>query len=135
MLNNNLVDSYFPINFRRNKYAEPYLNRWTPSNPTNDYPSFVNPNGQGNKAVNSWTVEDASYVKIRNVKLGYTFNVGNVNWLQAANVYVSGQNLVTWTEYGGYDPANNSNGEASIKIDYNSYPLARTWIVGVNVTF
>jgi TonB-linked SusC/RagA family outer membrane protein len=135
MLNNNKVDSYFPINFRRNKYAEPYLNRWTTSNPTNDNPSFVNPNGQGNKAVNSWTVEDASYIKIRNVKLGYTFNVGNVSWLQSANVYVSGQNLVTWTDYDGFDPANNSNGEASIKIDYNSYPVARTWIVGVNVTF
>lgn len=135
MFNNNKVDTYFPVNFRRNKYAEPYLNRWTPSNPTNDYPSFVDPNGQGNKSVNTWTVEDASYIKIRNVKLGYTVPVNNVPFIQRANIYVSGQNLVTWTEYEGFDPANNSNGEASAKIDYNSYPVARTWIVGVEIGF
>lgn len=135
MFNNNKVDSYFPVNFRRNKYKEPYLNRWTTSNPTNDYPSFVNPNGQGNKSVNTYTVEDASYVKIRNVKLGYTVPVKNVPFIQRANIYVSGQNLITWTEYEGFDPANNSNGEPSIKIDYNSYPEARTWIVGVQIEF
>src|SRR5690606_2366325 len=53
MLNNNLVDTYFPIQLRRNKLAEPYLNRWTPENPSNKYPSFVTPLSQGRKAVNS----------------------------------------------------------------------------------
>ena len=135
MHNVNLADTYFPINFRRNKYAEPYLNRWTPSNPTNEYPSFVNPNGQGNKAINSKTVEDASYIKIRNVRLGYTLPLDNVRFIQRANIYVSGQNLVTWTDYQGYDPASNANGEASVKIDYNSYPTSTSWIFGVELTF
>src|SRR5690606_21159605 len=76
MLNNNLAESYFPVSFRRNKYAEPYLNRWTPENPSNRYPSFVNPGGQGDKRVNSFTVEDASYIRIRNISLSYQFSPG-----------------------------------------------------------
>jgi TonB-dependent starch-binding outer membrane protein SusC len=135
MHNVNLVDTYFPVNFRRNKFAEPYLNRWTASNPTNDYPSMVNPNGQGNKGINSWTVLDASYIKIRNVKLGYTVPVNNVAFINRANIYVSGQNLMTFTDYPGFDPANNANGESSAKIDYNSYPAARTIMVGVELSF
>ncbi len=133
MLNNNLVDSYFPINFRRNKYAEPYLNRWTPENPSNKYPSFVNPNGQGNKAVNSYTVEDASYIRLKTVKLSYNFNLKNRKVFKNAVVYVTGQNLFTFTNYSGLDPANNSNGNPSLKIDYNSYPVAKTFMVGVEL--
>lgn len=135
MFNNNLVDTYFPINFRRNKYSEPYLNRWTPESPSNVYPSFVRPNAQGNKAVNSYTVEDASYIKIRNVRLGYDIPVRRINFIQHANVYISGQNLVTFTNYSGLDPSTNSNMNPSAKIDYNSYPVARAFLLGVDITF
>ncbi|MCY1722079.1 TonB-dependent receptor [Prolixibacteraceae bacterium Z1-6] len=134
MLNNNLVDSYFPINFRRNKLAEPYLNRWTPENPTNEYPSFVNPNGQGSKGVNSKTVEDASYIRLKTVKLSYDINMAN-KVFKKATVYVTGQNLLTLTDYSGYDPSTNSNGNPSLKIDYNSYPVAKTYMIGVEINF
>ncbi len=134
MLNNNLVDSYFPINFRRNKLAEPYLNRWTADNPTNEYPSFVNPNGQGNKAVNTTTVEDASYIRLKTVKLSYDFKLKN-KVLKSANVYVTGQNLFTISDYSGFDPSTNSNGNPSLKIDYNSYPVARTYMIGCEIGF
>ncbi|MGQ7868738.1 SusC/RagA family TonB-linked outer membrane protein [Sunxiuqinia sp. sy24] len=134
MLNNNLVDSYFPINFRRNKLAEPYLNRWTADNPTNEYPSFVNPNGQGNKAVNTTTVEDASYIRLKTVKLSYDFKLNN-KVLKSANVYVTGQNLFTISDYSGFDPSTNSNGNPSLKIDFNSYPVARTYMIGCEIGF
>jgi TonB-linked SusC/RagA family outer membrane protein len=134
MLNNNLVDTYFPVNFRRNKFAKPYLNRWTPDNPSRKYPSFVTPLDQGQKLVNSYTVEDASYVRVQSVRLSYTFShIPKV--IRSATVYVSAENLLTLTGYQGMDPAVNTNGSAGFNIDYNAYPPAMTTMVGVNVNF
>jgi TonB-linked SusC/RagA family outer membrane protein len=135
MLNNNLVDSYFPVNFRRNKFAEHYLNRWTPENPSDKYPSFINPNGQGNKAVNSITVEDASYVRLKTIKLNYNFALKNTRMFKSASVYITAQNLATLTNYSGFDPATNSNGNPSLKIDYDSYPMAKSFLLGVELGF
>src|SRR5699024_365410 len=85
MLNNNLVDAYFPVQFRRNRFAKPYLNRWTPEHPSNKYPSFIHPTSQGNKLVNSYTVEDASYIRLQTVTLSYQFNLQH-SFIQNANV-------------------------------------------------
>jgi len=134
MLNNNLVESYFPVSFRRNRYAELYLNRWTPENPSNRYPSFVNPGGQGDKRVNSYTVEDASYTRIRNMSLSYRFSPG-LTYLKNVAVSFSVENLATFTNYSGFDPSINPNGGAFNRIDYNAYPLARTWMIGLTADF
>jgi TonB-linked SusC/RagA family outer membrane protein len=134
LLNNAAIDSYFPVSFRRNKLAKPYLNRWTPENPTNEYPSFVNPTSQGQQTVNSRTVEDASYLRLQSVRLSYDFNLHNkvIKGLQA---YVTGQNLFTITNYSGIDPAVNSIGDDILKIDYSSYPMTRSFLFGINVQF
>ena len=133
MLNQNLVETYFPTGLRRNRYAEPLLNRWTPDNPSDTYPSFVNPTAQGEKRVNSITVEDASYLRLNTVKLSYQLPLtGKV--ISGATVYVTGQNLLTLTDYSGVDPAQNGNGSANFRIDWNPYPLARTYLVGLNLT-
>src|SRR5690606_7512632 len=134
MLNNNLVESYFPVSFRRNRYAELYLNRWTPENPSNRYPSFVNPGGQGDKRVNSFTVEDASYARIRNVSLAYRFSPG-WDYLKNLGISLSVENLATFTNYSGFDPSINPNDGAFNRIDYNAYPLARTWIIELTADF
>lgn len=136
MLNNNLVDTYFPVQFRRNKLAEPYLNRWTPENPSDRYPSFVTPLSQGQKAVNSYTVQDASYIRLKTVRLSYSFSPSTLqNFLRSATVYVTGENLYTLTDYTGLDPAVNSNGNANARIDYNTYPLPRTFLAGIELGF
>jgi TonB-linked SusC/RagA family outer membrane protein len=134
VLNNNLVDAFFPISFRRNKLAEPYLNRWTPQNPTNEYPSFVNPTSQGQRQVNSRTVEDASYVRLQSVRLSYNLPVKN-KVIKSATIFVNGQNLYTITKYSGVDPAINAIGDDILKIDYSTYPTARTFTGGVNIQF
>ncbi len=134
VLNNTAVDSYFPIDFRRNKLAEPYLNRWTPTNPTNEYPSFVHPTSQGQQTINSRTVEDASYLRLQSARLGYSFNL-NTKSIKRLQVYVTGQNLVTITKYTGVDPSANALGDDIIKIDYSTYPSTRTVLFGVNVQF
>ncbi len=132
MLNGNLIDSYFPINFRRNKFAEPYLNRWTPENPTNEYPSFVNPLSQGRKTVNSKTVQDASYTKLKNIRL--TYNIpDSVDWFPSGQIYISADNLFILTDYDGIDPSINPNGNASLRVDFNTYPTSRTYTIGLRL--
>ncbi len=134
ILNSMLVDSYFPISFRRNKVAEPYLNRWTPSNPTNEYPSFVNPTSQGQRQVNSRTVETADYLRLQSARLSYNLPV-KVAFFNSLNVYVVGQNLFTITKYSGVDPAVNSIGGDVLKIDFAAYPFTRSYLMGINLEF
>jgi TonB-dependent starch-binding outer membrane protein SusC len=134
IINNTMVDSYFPVSFRRNRLAKPYLNRWTPDNPTNDYPSFVNPTSQGQQTINSKTVEDASYLRMQSVRLGYNFKI-NTKVVKSLQAYITGNNLFTITKYSGIDPAVNSIGDDILKIDYSSYPMTRTFLIGVNVQF
>ncbi|GAA5219957.1 TonB-dependent receptor [Membranihabitans marinus] len=133
MYNGNASEAYFPIDFRRNKYAEPMLNRWTEQNPTNEYPSFLNPLGQGEKYVNSRTVEDASYIRLNTIRLSYNFNLNR--FIEHATVYITGQNLATWSEYSGIDPAVNSGANKTLRIDYNAYPLTKIITGGVVVNF
>ncbi|WP_319479748.1 TonB-dependent receptor [uncultured Draconibacterium sp.] len=134
MLNGNLIDNYFPINFRRNKFAEPYLNRWTPGNPTNEYPSFVDPLKFGRRVANTHTLLDASYIRLKTVRLSY--NLPQINrFIKSAQIYVTGENLYTMTDYIGLDPAVNPNNNPNFRIDFNAYPSARTLIFGVKLDF
>jgi hypothetical protein len=134
ILNAIAVDSYFPVSFRRNKLAEPYLNRWTPENPTNEYPSFLNPTSQGQQLVNSRTVEDASYLRLQSAQLSYNFKI-NKGAIRNVQVHVTGQNLFLITNYTGIDPAVSATGEDVVRIDYSTYPMTRTFLIGANIQF
>lgn len=134
MFNGNLAETYFPISLRRNRLAEPLLNRWTPERPSARYPSFITPMAQGQKGVNNYTVEDATYVRLNTVKLTYNFPVKG-RFFNKLSVFLTGENLVTWTNYQGIDPAVNPNNGTDLRIDFNVYPLARTFIGGVNLQF
>lgn len=134
MLNGNLIDSYFPIDFKRNKFAEPYLNRWTPENPTNQYPSFTDPLKLGRKVVNSHTLSDASYVRLKTVRLSYMLPKFS-SLIQSLQLYVTAENLFTITDYVGLDPAINSNNNSNFRMDFNAYPSAKTFIFGAKIDF
>ncbi|QGY46778.1 SusC/RagA family TonB-linked outer membrane protein [Maribellus comscasis] len=136
-LNANLANSMFPNNFRQNRIAEPLLNRWTPSNPSNKYPSFVNPLASGGTTalINTITVEDASYIRLQSVRLGYDVPVENISVFNKLAIYVLAQNLFTVTNYQGTDPGANASGSNTAAIDFNAYPLPRTYMVGLNVEF
>jgi TonB-linked SusC/RagA family outer membrane protein len=135
MLNSSLVDSYYNVDFRRNKLAELYTNRWTPSNPTNDYPSFVPGDVQGQRQVNNRTVEDASYLRLQAVRLAYNLSFPKNKFINNAVVFINGQNLYTFTKYSGVDPAVNALGDDILRVDYNSYPLTKTFTAGINLQF
>ncbi|MEQ8472146.1 MAG: TonB-dependent receptor [Marinoscillum sp.] len=84
-------------------------------------------------------LEDASFLRVSNVTLGYNFPVTGIDWISSAKIYVTGQNLYVMTNYTGYDPEVNTNKAVgdipSFGIDYSSYPRPRTILVGMNLNF
>ena len=134
MYNANLAESIYPNNFRQSRLAAPVLNRWTPSNPTNEYHSFVNSAGQGSKQLNSQTIEDASYIKLSNVRLTYNFEIEN-SLISSASAFISGSNLWINSKYSGLDPSINPNGPAALKIDFVASPSFSLLTLGVNINF
>jgi hypothetical protein len=135
-LDANVVETFYPTNEYRNRIAKYYLNRWTESNPTNLYPSGVDPSSYGGQyAINSFTVRDASFLRLKTVNLSYNVPVKTRKFITNLQIYASGDNLFTVTKFDGFDPDASARGESVSKVNYNSYPLARTFRMGVNVTF
>lgn len=136
MINGNLLEQYYPRSgIRVNRFAEPFRNRWTPQNPTNDQPSYLGLSQQG-LAVNSKTVVDASYVKLQSIRLSYKLPANLIkNTFRSAEIYVTGLNLATFSDYEGFDPALNPNGSANFRIDWNGYPSATSLLLGFNIGF
>ena len=113
------------------------LNRWD---------STANPNGKFPKVVNAPVVqvadvyiEDGSYIRLKNITLGYNLSKSIASKILAKQVriYVSAQNLLTITSYKGLDPEANFYDQNNLQpgIDYGVYPNYRTYTVGLNVTF
>ena len=116
------------------------LDRWkSEDNPGSGMNARANRVSKGqNGTTSTWHVEDGSYLRIKNISLGYTFPMSLVNkvCLQAARIYCSIQNPFTFTRYEGYNPeVSNRNSVTTNGEDYGVYPLARTISLGVNLTF
>lgn len=113
-----------------------YDNKWTPENPSNTYGDYnvINTNS---RLVSDYFVEDASYLRLKNLSVGYSFAPGVINKLRVQNlrVYVSGSNLMTWTNYTGFDPEVQSGEPLMQGLDRISYPRARVFNFGINATF
>ncbi|MDO6430887.1 TonB-dependent receptor [Flavitalea sp. BT771] len=91
--------------------------------------------------ISSRYLKSGSYLRLNNVTLGYDINtkgLGIDKWAKAIRVSLTGQNLFVVTHYDGFDPEVNTDrsddGVSSYGIDYNSYPKARTFLIGINVT-
>lgn len=129
------------LNFtgQNNVLAEAALNRWTPENPSNKYPRALSNGSLDVGIFSSNIVEDASYVRLKNVTLAYRLpaNVLKRTGIQSLRIYVGGTNLWTLTDYTGYDPEANTYGQSTtlIGIDYGGYPQTKTYTIGLNVGF
>lgn len=116
------------------------LDRWTPSNTETDVPKADL--SRGYQASSRW-VFDGSYIRLKNIALGYNLpdNVVNSLGLENVRLYLSGQNLFTITDYRGYDPEVNyrsdgsTNANRNLGWDYGSYPNAKSYTLGVKITF
>jgi TonB-linked SusC/RagA family outer membrane protein len=109
-------------------------NRWSETNPSNAYPRF-NANGRFDNS--SYYVEDGSFLRLRNVSLGYNIPSSVVKNLKinSCRVYLTGENLLTFTNYSGYDPEVAGNRALLPGLDGLSYPRSRIFTFGLNVKF
>lgn len=110
--------------------------RWTPTNPSNTVQKASN---DLTVVSDSRYVEDASYLRVKNIQLGYTLAVPQITKDARLRLYVSLQNFFTITNYSGYDPEGGRNGSDEQSalyqgIDMATYPTAKTVLFGVNVT-
>jgi hypothetical protein len=108
------------------------LDRWTGEGSSNTMPRAVFNDPNKNTRVSDRFIEDGSYLKIKNVTLGYTIPGGIMEKIRltSARFYFSAQNLLTITNYTGFDPEVPVNG-----IDLNVYPVTQTFSAGVNIVF
>jgi len=137
---NEIVNAYLfelgSLNAETNVLREFYDNRWTPQNPSKEYPK-INPAERN--IFSDAQVEDGSFVRIKNVTLGYSFPADRLKAakLSKFRIYASANNLFTLTKYRGYDPEVNAFGQSNLLqgIDYGGYPLSRTILGGIQVGF
>ncbi|HYC85852.1 MAG TPA: TonB-dependent receptor [Chryseosolibacter sp.] len=118
------------------------LNAWRPDNTNTDIPRAVSGDPNGNTRASDRFVEDGSYLRLKNVSIGYNvpadvlrgFAKGSLSRLR---IYVSSQNLVTITKYTGYDPEIGARNNSSLisGIDYGQFPQARTIMGGLQLGF
>ncbi len=111
---------------------EGVVNRWTPTNPSNQY---VSPFVAGRLPITDYAMEDGSYVRLKNITLGYT--LPTIKGISRLRIYVSGNNLLTLTEYSGFDPEVNTyaGSNTAIGIDNLVYPQAKSFLGGIQLTF
>jgi TonB-linked SusC/RagA family outer membrane protein len=118
-------------------YTAEWLNRWTGEGTSNFYPrvTFVDNNLNG-KTVSDFYIQDGSFVRLRNITLGYTLpqSITDALTISKLRLYVSAENLYTFTRYKGYDPEI-GGGVFDNGIDRGIYPQARTIMTGISVTF
>src|SRR5690606_26191673 len=116
------------------------LDRWTPTNTNTDVPRAVSSDPNRNSRASSRFIEDGSYMRIKNLAIGYTLPS---QWLgktiSNVRVYISSQNLLTVTNYSGYEPEHGVgteiNSSLGTGIDYGQFPQPTNFIGGLQVTF
>ena len=135
----------------QNVSVDYYQNHWSPTNPSDRYARVnYNDDVSANNVASSVYVENGSYLRLRNVTLGYTLpvDIAKKLTLHKVRLYLSVQNLFTITKYSGLDPEigqptgtdpnnNNSSGSnpTASGVDVGTYPSSRYYTVGLNVTF
>ena len=127
----------------RNQYYAQMFDRWTPDNPINARWPVLRPGSTGGNpsyTLNSFLLQDASYLKLRNVEIGYLLPASFVKRLriESLRVFLNGQNLKTWTNFYGLDPENNISNSLGTDVGFFnnpifSYPVTRIYNFGVNV--
>ncbi len=147
---------YYNILWQDGGKLSEVLNSWTPTNTDTNIPRATVADPAGNKAPSSFFVEDGSYFRLKNIELGYSFKEDKlgVDWINDLRLSFNVQNVFVITNYSGYDPdvASTNGGRANLNsgvpglrsnvnpllgrgLDARSYPNARTFSLGVQVTF
>lgn len=127
-------------NGRQNASAD-WLNRWAPSSTPEENARAVT---RAQVSFSPWPtldtwIEDASFLRMRDLTLSVDVPVERLNLplAQRGRLYIRGQNLLTFTDYSGFDPEVNIAGQDNVLLgfDYSAYPAARTYMIGLNLGF
>lgn len=120
-----------------NNQSKDVLNRWTPANTNTDIPRATSTRPANR--ISTRQIEDGSYLRMKNLQLAYTLPGAALKALKVQNIriYITAQNLVTWTKYSGFDPEVNRFGQDSRSqgFDYGGYPAAKVFLAGININF
>jgi len=117
------------------------LDRWTPTHTETDVPKKT---AARSERVSTRWIFDGSYLRVKNIMLGYNMPKSVLDKLSISKLrlYVSAQNILTFTNYRGFDPEVNYGGGGSGAqsnqnqgLDYASYPNAKSYTVGLNIAF
>lgn len=108
-----------------------WLDRWTEDDPSTTMIRIVSEE-QNNKIDNSYWLRNGSYLRLKNIQLGYTLNSETLNKVgfKSVRFYVSGQNLLTWSKVEDWDPE-----QLPSTTNMSQHPQLKTWAVGINAKF
>jgi TonB-linked SusC/RagA family outer membrane protein len=111
-----------------------YLDRWTGPGTSNEVPRATT-GATSNKLFSDFFVEDASFLRIQNLQLGYSLPLPEDIGISKFRVYASVNNAFTFSKYKGFDPAATSGNALGGGIDPGFYPVTRQYLVGLNISF
>lgn len=134
IFNASRIDTEGMVDFKNQSKA--VLSRWMRPGMITDVPRSGNVENIHNS---SRFVEDGSYLRLKTLTLSYNLpaHLLQKTFISALQVYVTGQNLLTFTKYSGYDPEVNAYGTNAVAlgVDYGTYPQSKTVIAGLNISF
>ena len=131
--------TFFDYGIGLNSIHEVLNSHWDANNTAeqNALAKYPKPTDSGklNVKQSDYFIEDGSYLRLKNIQLSYSIPF-KWDWIQRLNLYVSAQNLLTFTNYSGLDPEVNAYGsDSTLGIDFNGYPMTKTISFGANITF
>jgi TonB-linked SusC/RagA family outer membrane protein len=135
----NALENKLNIPYHNYNASAALTDRWTSNNPSNDIPKAYE---ASTFVMDSRFIEDASYLKLKSLTLGYTvpFRIRGLNQKLSLRIFATAQNLFTLTKYKGFDPeasriVNTSYEQSSLYqgVDYGAYPSTRTFLFGISL--
>lgn len=121
-----------------NQSLDYFNNRWTLDNQHND-PRYPRVGSSDNVQISNANVEDGSYIRLKNISLRYNLPVQNTNFLSSAEIYFTGTNIFTITNYSGLDPDVNTGvglaGQLAPGVDAGGFPATKQYLLGLKLNF
>jgi TonB-linked SusC/RagA family outer membrane protein len=136
-INHDIEGFYRGFNVTKRYYDE----RWTGEGTSNTQPRASWVGKSNNVKASSRFLEDGSYLRLKNIQIGYTVPNTQKFKIDKLRIYIAGTNLLTFTRYNGLDPEmtvssnSESEGDRANGIDWGTYPVAKSYTLGLNITF
>ncbi|NCD71514.1 TonB-dependent receptor [Mucilaginibacter agri] len=135
---NKLFQAYRRLDLPTANYSVDALNAWTPSNNTSNYPRLTDSDPNGNlKNPSNFYLQSGAYFRIKTAQIGYTVPKEWLNKvdIKKVRIYLSSNNLATFTKYKGFDPeVGDVGGNNIFGVDRGIYPQSRSFLVGLDIT-